>query len=120
VAPYGLLGKGKPHPRYYGTFPRVLGKYAREEKLFSLARGIQKMTSITAQKFGLGKRGQVKEGYFADLVVFNPQTIIDCATWENPHRYPKGIDYVVVNGQVVIREGEHTGNLPGRILKRSA
>jgi N-acyl-D-amino-acid deacylase len=116
AAPYGLLGRGKPHPRLYGTFPRVLGKYAREEKIFSLAKGIQKMTSLTAQKFGLRDRGQVKEGYFADLVVFNPDKIIDCATWKDPHQYPQGIDSVIVNGRVVIREGEHTGNLPGKIL----
>lgn len=118
VAPYGLLGRGKPHPRLYGTFPRVLGKYARDEKIFSFAKGIQKMTSITAQKFGLQNRGQVKQGYFADLVVFNPGKIIDCATWEDPHQYPKGIDSVIVNGQVVIRVGEHTGKLPGKILKK--
>lgn len=116
VAPYGVLGRGKPHPRLYGSFPRVLGKYAREENIFSLAKGIQKMTSITAQKFGLRNRGQVKEGYFADLVVFNPGKIIDCATWKNPHQYPKGIDSVIVNGQLVIRENEHTGKLPGKIL----
>ena len=116
VAPYGLLGRGKPHPRFYGTFPRVLGKYAREEKVFSLARGIQKMTARTARKFGLRKRGQIKEGYFADLVLFDPGKIIDCATWKDPHQYPKGIDHVLVNGQIVIREGEHTGKLPGQIL----
>jgi len=116
AAPYGILGRGKPHPRLYGTFPRVLGKYAREEKIFSLAKGIQKMTSLTAQKFGLRDRGRLKEGYFADLVVFNPDKIIDCATWKDPHQYPQGIDSVIVNGQVVIREGEHTGNLPGKIL----
>jgi N-acyl-D-amino-acid deacylase len=116
IAPYGILGKGKPHPRLYGTFPRVLGKYARDEKIFSLAKGIQKMTSITAKKFGLRDRGQVKEGYFADLVVFNPDKIIDCATWKDPHQYPKGIDSVIVNGQIVIHEGEHTGNLPGKTL----
>jgi len=120
AAPYGILGRGKPHPRLYGTFPRVLGKYAREEKIFSLARGIQKMTSITAQKFGLANRGQIKEGYFADLAVFNPDKIIDCATWKDPHQYPKGIDSVIVNGQIVIREGEHTGNLPGKILGKNA
>jgi N-acyl-D-amino-acid deacylase len=116
VAPYGLLHKGKPHPRFYGTFPRVLGKYAREEKIFSLAKGIQKMTSLTAEKFGLRKRGQVKAGYFADLVVFDPGKIIDCATWKDPHQYPKGIDHVFVNGQIVIQKGEHTGKLPGKIL----
>ncbi len=120
AAPYGILGRGKPHPRLYGTFPRALGKYAREEKIFSLAKGIQKMTSITAQKFGLANRGQIKAGYFADLVVFNPDKIIDCATWKDPHQYPKGIDSVIVNGQIVIREGEHTGNLPGKILEKNA
>lgn len=119
VAPYGLLGIGKPHPRHYGTFPRILGKYAREEKIFSLARAIQKMTSITAEKFGLRKRGQIKEGYFADLVVFDPEKVIDCATWKNPHQYPKGINQVLVNGQIVIRESEHTGKLPGKILGRN-
>jgi N-acyl-D-amino-acid deacylase len=120
VAPYGILARGKPHPRYYGTFVRVLGKYAREEKIFSLARAIQKMTSMTAQKFGLQKRGQIKDGYFADLVVFDPGKVIDCATWKDPHRYPKGIDHVLVNGRIVITRGEHTGLLPGKILKWNA
>jgi N-acyl-D-amino-acid deacylase len=118
VAPYGLLGKGKPHPRHYGTFPRILGKYAREDKLFTLPQAIQKMTSLTAQKFGLSKRGQIKEDFFADIVIFDPTKVKDLATWENPHQYPKGIDYVFVNGKIVVSEGNHTGNLPGRILKK--
>lgn len=119
VAPYGILGKGKPHPRHYGTFPRVLGKYVREEKLLSLPQAVQKMTSTTAQKFGLKNRGLVEEGYYADLVVFDPGKVIDKATWKNPHKYPAGIKVVVVNGRVVIRDGEHTGQLPGKILTKS-
>jgi|Deesub1362B_J571_1020462.scaffolds.fasta_scaffold00877_8 N-acyl-D-amino-acid deacylase len=118
VAPYGKLKKGKPHPRYYGTFPRILGKYVREEKILSVSQAIKKMTSLTAEKFGLNKRGQIKEGYFADLVIFNPNEIIDLAIWERPHQYSKGIEYVIVNGQIVIKEGEHTGALPGKILKK--
>jgi N-acyl-D-amino-acid deacylase len=118
IAPYGILGKGKPHPRLYGTFPRVLGKYAREEKIFSLPQAIQKMTSAPAQKFGLKNRGRVKPDYFADFVVFDPEKIIDKATWKEPHQYPEGIDYVIVNGRVVIRAGEHSGQLPGKILKK--
>ncbi|MCE5248814.1 D-aminoacylase [bacterium] len=119
VAPYGVLGKDKPHPRFYGTFPRVLGKFAREEKIFPLATAIKKMTSLSAAKFGLTGRGSIAAGNFADLVVFNPDTVIDKATFENPHQYPEGIPYVIVNGQVVISGGEHTGALPGRILLKT-
>lgn len=119
VAPYGLLGKGKPHRRLYGTFAQVLGKYVREEKIFDLPRAIQKITSMTAQKFGLTNRGQIAVGCFADFVIFNPERITDSSTWANPHQYPKGIDYVIVNGKVVISEGEHTGALAGRILKKT-
>ena len=118
VAPYGPLGKGKPHPRFYGTFPRVLGKYSRDEKVISLAEAIRKMTSLTADKFGLTGRGHLTVGAFADITVFDPDKVIDNATFVDPHQYPSGIPYVVVNGQVVISEGEHTGKLPGRILKK--
>ena len=119
IAPYGVLHKGKPHPRLYGTFPRILGKYVREEKIFTLPRAIQKMTSLPAQKFGFAGRGQITEDYFADIVVFNPDEVIDQATWKDPHQYPKGIDYVIVNGKIVINEGNHTEVLPGKILKNS-
>lgn len=118
VAPYGLLSQGKPHPRFYGTFPRVLGKYVREEKILSLPQAIRKMTSLTAQKFSLSGRGQITEDYFADLVIFDPDRVIDQATWSDPHQYPAGIEYVIVNGEIVIKEGEHTGNLPGKILRK--
>ena len=117
LAPYGPLGKGNPHPRSYGTFPRVLGKYCREEKLFPLETAVRKMTGLAAEKFKLKQRGFLREGYFADIVVFNPDTVIDTASWTDPHQYPEGIEFVMVNGQSVIRDGEHTGTLPGRMLR---
>jgi N-acyl-D-amino-acid deacylase len=118
IAPYGVLSAGKPHPRNYGTFPRVLGKYVREEKLTPLERMINKITAIPASRFGFKKRGQLRPGYYADLVVFDPDKIADRATWVDPHQYPVGVEYVVVNGQIVIDHGEHTGRLPGIILKK--
>lgn len=118
LSPYGKLAEGKPHPRSYGTFPRMLGRYVREEKIMTLGEAIQKMTSKTANKFGLKWRGWLREGFFADIVIFDPDRIIDRATWEDPHQYPEGIHYVIVNGQVVIDHGNHTGLLPGRILKK--
>ncbi|HOD98554.1 MAG TPA: D-aminoacylase [Syntrophales bacterium] len=118
-APYGPLGKDKPHPRSYGTFPRMLGRYVREEGIMSMERAIEKMTSLTARKFGLYGRGIIKEGNFADLVVFAPEQIIDRSTWTDPHQYPEGIPYVIVNGIPVIYEGEHTDAFPGRILRKS-
>jgi N-acyl-D-amino-acid deacylase len=117
VAPYGTLNKGNPHPRLYGTFPRVMGHYAREEKIFTLSRAIKKMTSMTARKFNLSQRGQIREGYYADLTLFDPDTILDQSTWTEPKRYPLGITYVLVNGKPVIENGDHTGHLPGIILK---
>ncbi|MDQ5988646.1 MAG: D-aminoacylase [Syntrophus sp. SKADARSKE-3] len=117
LAPYGRLAKDKPHPRSYGTFPRMLGRYVRDEKILSLGRAIEKMTSLTTEKFGLAGRGRIQKGYFADIVIFNPDTVIDVSTWQEPHRYPVGIPYVIVNGQLVIENGEHTGRLPGRILR---
>ena len=105
---------GKPHPRSFGTNPRVLGKYAREEKLLELEDAVRKMTSLPAQVLGLKDRGLLKEGYFADVAVFDPDTVADTATYEDPKRYPKGIDYVLVNGAVVIDGGAHTGARPGR------
>lgn len=118
LAPYGLLGKGNPHPRNYGTFPRIIGKYVREEKIISLPEMIRKMTSIPAHIFGFTKRGALKRGFFADIVVFDENRVIDRATWQEPHQYPEGIEFVLVNGQIVIQRGEHTGNLPGKTLKK--
>lgn len=118
VAPYGPLSKGKPHPRLYGTFPRVLGRYVREERIAPLEEMIRKMTSMPAGHLGFLKRGTLKAGWAADLVVFDPGRVIDRATWTDPARYPEGIDYVIVNGGVVVDKGEHTGRLPGKVLKR--
>ena len=116
LAPYGVLARSRPHPRYYGTFPRVLGRYVREEKVLSLEEAVEKMTSITAERFGLSDRGVIREGAWADLVLFDAQTVADKATYADPHQYPEGIPYVVVNGVVVIDQDQHTGALPGQVL----
>jgi N-acyl-D-amino-acid deacylase len=116
LAPYGPLAEGKPHPRSYGTFPRVLGEYVREQRTLSLATAVHKMTGLPAARLGLRDRGVVRAGARADLVVFDAGRVADRATYEDPHRYPDGIEHVVVNGRFVIKHGEHTGSLPGRIL----
>ncbi len=116
VSPVGLLGKGKPHPRYYGTFPRVIGKYVREEKVFDLPTAIRKMTSQPARKFNLERRGILQPGYFADLVIFDPVKVIDRATFTEPHQFPTGIDYVIVNGRISVEQGKHTGICAGKVL----
>ncbi len=120
VAPYGILGRDKPHPRHYGTFPRVLGKYVRDEKLLPLEAMIRKITSLPAARFGFAKRGAVRPGWHADLVVFDPDRIADKADWGDPHRYPEGIRAVIVNGRVVVENDRHTGELAGRVLRRGA
>jgi len=112
----GILVGDKPNPRGWGTFPRYLGVYCRELGILSLEEMIRHMTSAAAQRLGLNGRGLVKEGLVADLVVFNSETIIDRATFDEPKKYPAGIDYVLVNGAVVIDEGQHTGVLNGRTL----
>jgi len=119
LAPYGVLGKGKPHPRAYGTFPKVLGKYVREEKLLRLEDAVRKMTSLPAQKLGLRDRGLIAEGMKADISIFHPDKVADKATYNDPHQYPEGIEYVLVNGKVVIKMGEHTGTLAGEALRKS-
>ncbi|MBI9073020.1 MAG: amidohydrolase family protein [Melioribacteraceae bacterium] len=117
VAPYGKLGTGKPHPRYYGTFPRVIGKFCREDKIFDLQTAIKKMTLMPAEKLNLKNRGQIKKGYYADLVVFNFDNVIDKATFKDPHNYPTGIEKVIVNGKLTINDGVHTGALNGDIIR---
>jgi dihydroorotase/N-acyl-D-amino-acid deacylase len=106
------------HPRAYGTFPRVLGRYVRDEKVLELEDAVRKMTSLPASQLGLGGRGVVEEGAFADLVVFDPRVVIDRATFESPHAYPRGIEHVVVNGVVTVENGEHTGSRAGRAVRR--
>jgi N-acyl-D-amino-acid deacylase len=116
--PTGPLGEGKSHPRSYGTFPRVLGKYAREESVLSLPEAIRKMSRLPAERLGLSDRGRLAKGMKADVVLFNPDTVRDRATYTEPYQYPVGIEYVFVNGQVVVGPEGHTGALPGRILNR--
>jgi N-acyl-D-amino-acid deacylase len=114
--PTGLMSKRNPHPRAYGTFPRILGKYVRQEKLLTLEEAIRKMTFLPAQRLGLADRGLLKAGMSADITIFNPDEIIDKATYLNPHQFPQGIDFVIVNGETVIRNGKHTGAKPGKAL----
>ncbi|VAW17031.1 N-acyl-D-amino-acid deacylase [hydrothermal vent metagenome] len=116
VATYGELSKGSPHPRYYGAFPRILGKYVREEKLMPLETAIKKMTSMPAKIMGLDKRGTLAPAMVADITIFNPDTITDLATFENPHQYSKGIEQVILSGKVVIDQETHTGQMMGRII----
>ena len=107
---------GRPHPRFYGTFPRVLGVYVREKHVLSLADAIRKMTSLPAHIVGLKDRGLLAPGMAADITLFNPQTVSDKATFQDPLQYPEGIPYVIVNGVVVIDKGQHTGAKPGEVL----
>jgi N-acyl-D-aspartate/D-glutamate deacylase len=109
---------GKPHPRTYGTFPRVLGKYVRQEGLISLEDGVRKMTSMAADKLGLTDRGVLAKGKAADITIFDAATVADLATYEEPHQFPVGIDYVIVNGQIVVEHGEQHAVLPGQVLKK--
>jgi N-acyl-D-aspartate/D-glutamate deacylase len=118
VAVEGPLAAGHPHPRYYGTFPRVLGRYVREEKLLSLEEAVRKMTSANAAKIGIYDRGLLRPGLAADVTIFDPARIIDRATFEQPHQYAEGVEYVIVNGAIVLERGRHTGARPGMILKR--
>ena len=116
VRPDGILGRGKPHPRWYGTFPRILGKYVREEKVLPLEEAVRKMTSLNAGKLGITDRGVLREGAKADITVFDAARVIDKATFENPHQYPLGIEYVIVNGTLTLDKGQHLGAKPGRII----
>lgn len=113
----GLLG-GKPHPRVFGAFPRILGKYVREDKAFTLEEAISKMTKKPAATFNIVKRGELREGNFADIVIFNPETVIDKGTYTDPVQYPEGIEFVIINGELTIEHGKHTGNRNGRVLKK--
>ena len=115
-APQGPFLKSKPHPRAYGTFARVLGKYVREEKLISLGEAVRRMSALPATNLGLDHRGFLQEGMFADVVVFDPATIDDRATYEHPDQYAVGMKDVFVNGEQVLQDGEHTGAKPGRAL----
>ena len=116
----GLYSPGNPHPRVYGTFPRILGRYVREEGLLSLEDAVRKMTSFPAQKLGLHSKGVIRPGADADVVVFDPKTVIDRATFEHSAQYPEGIEYVLVNGELSVDKGRFTGRTAGRVLSRGS
>lgn len=118
ICPRGYVGRGKPHPRGYGNAVRFLGTYVREKKLMTLEEGVRKLTSFPARKAGLKDRGMIREGLAADLVAFDPDEIANTATYQDPHRYPRGVHYVLVNGSLVVEKGEHIGTYPGKILRR--
>ena len=108
---------GRPHPRLYGTMPRVLGQYVRERGILSLEEAVRRMTSLACERFGLAGRGLVGEGYWADLVLFDPDTVLDTATYKEPKQEPIGIKLVVVNGEIAYEDGKHTGAGAGRMLR---
>jgi N-acyl-D-aspartate/D-glutamate deacylase len=120
LAPYGELASFKFHPRAYGTFPRVIARYVRERAVLALEEAVRKMTSLPAKRVGVRDRGQIKKGMWADIVVFNYNQISDRSTYEQPTLYPEGIEYVLINGEIVLRKGEHTGKLPGKILRHES
>ena len=111
-------GKGMPHPRGYGTNARVLARYVRELKLIELEDAVRRMTSLPAQKFGLPHKGILREGFDADIVIFDPATVTDKAEFTNPHQFSTGIPYVIVNGAVVIENSTHTGVKSGKSLRK--
>jgi N-acyl-D-amino-acid deacylase len=116
-APEGVFLESNPHPRAYGNFARLLGKYVRDEKVITLEDAVRRMSGLPAENLGLDRRGLLEEGYFADIAIFDPATIGDTATFEKPHQYAVGMKHVLVNGTVVLKDGEHTGATPGRALK---
>lgn len=117
LAPEGVFLESNPHPRAYGNFARLLGKYVREEKVISLPEAVRRLTSLPAENLKLDRRGRLAPGFFADVVVFDPATIRDHATFAEPHRYSTGVVHVFVNGVQVLKEGEHTGATPGRVVR---
>lgn len=116
LAPEGVFLRSSTHPRAYGSFARFLGKYVRDEGLISLAEGIRRLTSLPAENLGLKDRGMLKPGFYADLVIFDAEKIQEQATYLQPHQYASGVQQVIVNGKWVIRNGEHTGALPGMVV----
>jgi N-acyl-D-amino-acid deacylase len=117
MAPEGIFLASSPHPRAYGNFARLLGRYVRDEKIITLQEAIRRMTSMPAETFHLDRRGRIVPGFFADLVVFNPAQVQDHATFEKPHQYATGVQHVFVNGVQVLDAGEHTGAKPGRVVR---
>jgi N-acyl-D-amino-acid deacylase len=116
LASEGKFLKSSPHPRAYGSFARVLGKYTRDEQVLTLQDAVRRMSALPASNLRLARRGMLKAGYFADVVLFDPATIRDNATFEQPHQYASGMRHVFVNGVQVLKDGEHTGAKPGRVV----
>jgi dihydroorotase/N-acyl-D-amino-acid deacylase len=117
TSPDGILGQEHPHPRAYGTFPRILRKYVREEHKLTLEDAIRKFSALPAQRMRLTDRGVLKAGLSADIVIFDPATVHDVATFENPNQLSQGMEYVLVNGVPVVDQSKMTGALPGRVLR---
>jgi len=119
VATTGTVSQGMPHPRFYGTFPRIIDHYVREKAVLPLAAAIHKMTGATARALKLADRGLLREGFRADIAIFDPADFRDRATYERPHQYPTGArTSVIVNGTLVVENATHTGALPGKVLRR--
>ncbi|MFC1562223.1 amidohydrolase family protein [candidate division KSB1 bacterium] len=117
IAPEGVFLKSNPHPRAYGTFARLLGKYVREEKIIPLEEAVRRLTSFPVSNMKIQSRGMLNPGYYADIVIFDSETIIDHATFEDPHQYSTGVQHVFVNGVQVLKDGEHTGAKPGMVVR---
>lgn len=120
IAPEGPIDLGLQHPRTFGTYPRILGRYVRERRTLTLGGAIRKMTSLPARKLGILDRGLLRPGMWADIVIFDPATVIDRATYDDPIQYPKGIGHVLVNGEAIVEDGKHTGARPAKVLKRGS
>ena len=118
ISPTGVHSHERPHPRFYGTYPRILGRYVREQSLMSLEDAVRKMTGMPAERLRLKDRGVIKEGMTADLAIFNADEVIDRSTFEDPHQLSHGMSHVLVNGQPIISDGISTGALPGKVVRR--
>ena len=117
LAPEGVFLKSNPHPRAYGSFARLLARYVRDEQLIPLQEAIRKLAALPADNLKIDRRGRLQEGYFADVVVFDPETIQDHATFVEPHQFATGMMHVFVNGVQVLENGDHTGATPGRVVR---
>jgi dihydroorotase/N-acyl-D-amino-acid deacylase len=117
TSPYGLLGKAHPHPRAYGTFPHIIHKYVEQDHLLTLEDAIRKFSALPAQRMRFTDRGVLKQGMWADVVIFDPEKVRDLATFSNPNQLSQGMEYVLVNGVPVIERGQMTNALPGRVLR---
>jgi N-acyl-D-amino-acid deacylase len=117
MAPEGVFLKSSAHPRAYGSFARLLGRYVRDEQVIPLEEAIRRLAALPAENLRIDRRGRLEEGFFADVVVFDPETIQDHATFVDPHQYATGMVHVFVNGEQVLKDGEHTGATPGRVVR---